>query len=72
MTNFSLSFLFGFRNLKVFGDVTTWPSTEPDLVGCWWSAVGKVAAYWLLGDVHSAQQQYKIIENIPDEIENNE
>jgi hypothetical protein len=25
----------------------------------------------LLGDVQAAQQQYKIIENIPDEIENN-
>jgi hypothetical protein len=55
----------------VFGDFTTWPSDEPDLVGCWWAALGKVAAYWLLGDVQAAQQQYKIIENIPDEIENN-
>jgi hypothetical protein len=29
-----------------------------------------VAAYWLLGDVQAAQQQYKIIENIPEEIDN--
>jgi hypothetical protein len=63
-------FYYQFRNLKVFGDFTTWPSDEPDLVGCWWAALGKVAAYWLLGDVQAAQQQYKIIENIPEEIDN--
>ena len=58
--------------MKEFGDKTTWLSEDSDLVGCWWAALGKVAAYWLLGDINNAQQLYKIIENIPDEIENNE
>lgn len=61
-----------FRNIEVFGEKTSWPSQETDLVGCWWTAVGKVASCWLVGDTDGAQKQYEVIENIPEEIENNE
>lgn len=54
----------------MFDEVVAWRSS--DHIGCWWTAVGKVATYWLIGDISNAQQQYKIIERIPEEIKNNE